>query len=154
MRGEDGKLQIESCKLKAGQGGAFFTFVVRELLMTPEELSDRLLDFAARIGKLADALPDTRMGRHIAGQIIRSGTSAAQNYEEGCAAESRREFAHKLQICLKELRETRLWLRLILRASLLSEKRLTKLLEEADSLCKIIGKTVVTAKRQPPKKSD
>ncbi len=120
--------------------------------MTPDELSDRLLDFAARIGKLADALPDTRMGRHIAGQIIRSGTSAAPNYEEGCAAESRRDFTHKLQICLKELRETRLWLRLILRAELLPEKRLTKLLEEADSLCKIIGKSVVTAKRQPPKK--
>ena len=121
--------------------------------MTPEELSDRLLDFAARIEKLADALPDTRMGRHIAGQIIRSGTSAAPNYEEGCAADSRRDFAHKLQICLKELRETRLWLRLILRAELLSEKRLTKLLEESDSFCKIIGKSVVTVKRQSATKS-
>jgi len=50
--------------------------------MTPDELAERLLRFAARIGKLADALPDTRMGRHIAGQIIRCGTSPAPNYEE------------------------------------------------------------------------
>ena len=60
--------------------------------MTPDELSERLLDFAARIGKLVDALPDTRLGRHIAGQLVRCGTSPAPNYEEACAAESRADF--------------------------------------------------------------
>ena len=50
--------------------------------MTPDELSERLIDFAARIGKVVDALPDTRIGRHIAGQLVRCGTSPAPNYEE------------------------------------------------------------------------
>ncbi len=72
--------------------------------MTPEELSERLLDFAVRVGKVVDALPDTRLGRHIAGQLIRCGTSPGPNYEEGCAAESRADFVHKLSICLKELK--------------------------------------------------
>ena len=75
--------------------------------MTSEELADRLINFAARVGKVVDALPDTRMGRHIAGQLVRSGTSPAPNYEEACAAESRADFSHKLSICLKELRESR-----------------------------------------------
>ena len=60
--------------------------------MTSEELADRLINFAARVGKVVDALPDTRMGRHIAGQFVRSGTSPAPNYEEACAAESRADF--------------------------------------------------------------
>ena len=75
--------------------------------MTSDELLERLIDFAVRVGKVVDALPDTRMGRHVAGQLVRSGTSPAPNYEEGCAAESRADFIHKLSICLKELRESR-----------------------------------------------
>ena len=74
--------------------------------ITQSDISDRLLEFAARIGRTVDALPDTRMGRHIAGQLVRSGTSPAPNYAEACAAESRRDFVHKLSICLKELRES------------------------------------------------
>ena len=70
--------------------------------MTPDELSDRLLDFAARVGKVVDALPNTRLGRHVSAQLVRSGTSPAPNYEEGCAAESRADFVHKLRICLKD----------------------------------------------------
>ena len=81
--------------------------------MTPDELSDRLWRFAARVGKLVDALPDTRLGRHIAGQLVRCGTAPGPNYDEGCAAESRADFAHKLSIVLKELKETRGWLRFI-----------------------------------------
>ena len=77
--------------------------------MKPDELSERLLEFAARIGRVVDALPDTRMGRHVAGQLVRSGTSPAPNYEEGCAAESRADFIHKLSVSLKELRESRFW---------------------------------------------
>ena len=65
------------------------------------DLEDRLLDFAARVGKVVNALPDTRLGRHIAGQLVRSGTSAAPNYAEACAAEGKRDFIHKLGIALK-----------------------------------------------------
>lgn len=115
--------------------------------MKPEELSERLLNFAVRVGKLVDALPDTRMGRHVAGQLIRCGTSPAPNYEEGCAAESKADFIHKMQICLKELRETRLWVRLIIKASLVNPRRVAPLHDESNQLCNIFGQAVVTAKK-------
>ena len=111
-----------------------------------DDLAERMLDFAARIGKVVDALPGSRIGRHIAGQLVRSGTSPAPNYEEACAAESKKDFVHKLSICLKELRESRCWIRLIIKAELLTESRMTELLDECDQLCKIIGKSLVTAK--------
>ena len=114
--------------------------------MTPDELSERLLDFAARIGKVVDALPDTRLGRHIAGQLVRCGTSPAPNYDEACAAESRADFVHKLLVCLKELRESRCWIRLIIKAELLPEHRMAELLDECCQLCNILGQSVVTAK--------
>ncbi len=117
--------------------------------MTPEELSERLLDFAIRVGKVVDALPKTRMGRHIAGQLVRCGTSPAPNYEEGCAAESRADFVHKLSVALKELRESRMWIRMIIRGELLPEARMNDLLDEANQLCKIMGQSLVTAKQKP-----
>ncbi len=115
--------------------------------MRAEELADRLIDFAARVGKVVDALPGTRMGRHIAGQLVRCGTSPAPNYEEACAAESRAAFIHKLRIVLKELRESRCWLRLIIKTKLLPGQRLENLLDECVQLAKVIGQSIVTAKR-------
>ncbi len=120
--------------------------------MTPEELSDRLLAFAAKIIEITEIIPDTRSGRHIAGQLLRCGTSPAPNYEEACAAESTRDFIHKLGIALKELRESRLWLKLILLSKLLSKDVIDPLLSEANQLCNIIGKSVVTAKQVPTEK--
>jgi four helix bundle protein len=114
--------------------------------MTPDELSDRLWKFAARIGKVVDALPDTRLGRHVAGQLIRCGTASGPNYDEGCAAESRADFAHKLSIVLKELKETRGWLRFCIIAELLTEKRIVPLLDEAEQLIRIVASSVITAK--------
>jgi len=115
--------------------------------MTSEELAGRLINFAARIGKVVDALPDTRMGRHVAGQLVRCGTSPAPNYEEACAAESRADFAHKLSICLKELRESRCWIRLIIKTEMLKEHKVSELLDECNQLCNIIARSIVTAKR-------
>lgn len=115
--------------------------------MTPEELSERLWWFAARVGKVVDALPDTRLGRHTAGQLVRCGTSAPPNYDEGCAAESRADFIHKLGIALKELRESRGWLGFVVIASLLPARRISALREESTELCRILGKSVGTAKR-------
>jgi four helix bundle protein len=111
-----------------------------------DELLERLLEFAARIGKVVDALPDTSMGRHVAGQLVRCGTSPAPNYAEACGAESRKDFVHKLSICLKELQETRCWLQLIIKADLLPEARLFDLLAENVGLSKIVAKSIVTAK--------
>lgn len=121
--------------------------------MSPEALEDRLVDFAVRIGKVADALPESRLGQHIARQIVRSGTSAAPNYAEGCAAESRRDFVHKLSIGLKELRETKTWLRMIRKAELLAPSRLEAVTDEADQLCAILARSIHTVNETFPKGS-
>ncbi|WP_182870895.1 four helix bundle protein [Stieleria mannarensis] len=115
--------------------------------MKPDDLSERLLDLAVRVGKVVDALPDTRLGQHIAGQLVRSGTAPAPNYEEACAAESRRDFIHKVRIALKELRETRCWIKLIMRSELLPEARMCELANETDELCRILGQSLVTARK-------
>lgn len=120
-----------------------------------DALEERLLDFAARIGQVVDALPETRMGRHVAGQLVRCGTSPAPNYAEACGAESRADFVHKLRIVLKELRESRVWLGLSVKANLLTPAKLTTVLDECIQLMNIIGKSIVTAKansRTPPKR--
>src|SRR5437867_8732026 len=72
-----------------------------------DELEHRLIDFAVQIVKLSARLPRTPAGKHIAGQILRSGTSPAPNYGEARGAESRADFVHKLRIVLKELNEHR-----------------------------------------------
>jgi len=71
------------------------------------DLEDRLIDFAVRVIRTAESLPKTKVGRHIAGQLVRCGTSPAANYGEAQSAESRSDFIHKIKICLKELREAR-----------------------------------------------
>jgi four helix bundle protein len=111
-----------------------------------EDLEERLLSFAARVGKVVDALPDTRLGRHIAGQLVRSGTSPAPNYAEACAAESKKDFIHKLGIALKERRETRIWLRLIVNTELLPLPRLTEVIDECEQLNNIVARSLITAK--------
>ena len=121
--------------------------------MTPDDLSERLIDFTARVGKVMDALPDTRMGRHIAGQFVRCGTSPAPNYEEACAAESRADFIHKLGICLKELRESCCGIRLIIKTELLPEHRMGDLFEECTQRCNIIAQSIVTARQNRKKRS-
>ena len=121
--------------------------------MNPEELSERLLDLAVRVGKVIDALPDTRLGRHVAGQLVRCGTSPAPNYEEGCASESRRDFIHKLSICHKELRETCSWLRFIIKADLLPDRRMSDLLGETTQLSSIIAQSIITAKSKAQRHS-
>jgi four helix bundle protein len=111
-----------------------------------DALEERLLEFGARVGAVVDSLPDTRLGRHVAGQLVRSGTSPAPNYAEACAAESRNDFVHKLAIVLKELRESRVWLSLSVKANLLPPAKLAALIDENMQLMKIIGKSIVTAK--------
>jgi len=111
-------------------------------------LSDRLLDFAANIIKITDALPQTVAGRHIEGQLIRAGTSGGSNYEEACGAESRSDFAHKMSIVLKELKEARFWLRLISRTEMLAPHRIDPVLGECQQLCAIVAKSILTAKRR------
>jgi methylmalonyl-CoA/ethylmalonyl-CoA epimerase len=112
--------------------------------MKQAELSDRIWAFAARVGNLVDEVPNTRLGRHVAGQLVRSGTSSAPNYDESGGAESRGDFIHKLSIALKELRETRGWLRFLVSAELLPASRMADLIDECEQLCRILGKSLQT----------
>ncbi len=112
------------------------------------QLSDRLLDFAVQVIKITDALPNTVAGRHVAGQLTRAAASCGSNYEEACGAESRSDFSHKMSIVLKELKESRFWLRLISRTEMLASKRTEPVLEECQQLCAIVAKSILTAKRR------
>jgi len=112
-----------------------------------DELEERLIDFAVRIVKLSANLPRTPAGKHIAGQIMRSGTSPVPNYGEARGAESLADFVHKLRIVLKELNETSIWLRIIERSRMLKRELLTEIIGENGELCKIFASSLKTAQR-------
>lgn len=116
-------------------------------------MEERFLEFAARVCAVVDSMPDTKIARHIGGQLIRSGTSPAPNYAEACAAESRADFTHKLGIVLKELRETRIWLKLAARTGTMKSVRLDPLIDECTELMNIAGASIVTAKANTPSKA-
>ena len=118
------------------------------------DLEDRLIDFAVQIIHLAESLPKTKVGKHIAGQLIRCGTSPAPNYGEAQSAESRSDFIHKMKISLKELRETRVWLIMIGRAKLIkSASKLESLIKENNELISIFVTSINTARRNKRKTS-
>ncbi|NOU36631.1 MAG: four helix bundle protein [Kiritimatiellaceae bacterium] len=110
------------------------------------DLEERLIDFAARCIKVANSLPNTQAGLHLSGQLTRSGTSPALNYGEAQGAESRKDFVHKMRICLKELRETRICLRIIIRSEMFSEEKLQALIDETNELISIFVTSIKTAK--------
>jgi four helix bundle protein len=112
-----------------------------------DDLEERLVDFAVRIIKLAASLPRTPAGKHIAGQIMRSGTSPAPNYGEARGAESHADFVHKVRIVLKELNETSIWLRIIDRSNLLRRDLILAIIGENKELCRIFASTLKTARR-------
>ena len=111
-----------------------------------DELERRLIDFAVRVIKLSARLPKTPAGRHIAGQILRSGTSPAPNYGEARGGESHADFVHRLGIVLKELNETKIWLRIIKHSELLKPDLLTGMVEENEELCRIFTASLKTAR--------
>ncbi|NBC10735.1 MAG: four helix bundle protein [Planctomycetes bacterium] len=110
------------------------------------ELEDRLIDFGARIINLAMKMPDIPAGQHIANQILRSGTSPAPNYAEARSGESKRDFVHKLGIVLKELNETKVWLKMTARSKLLPATRLVEIKDECEQLCKVIASSRRTSR--------
>lgn len=112
------------------------------------DLEDRLLEFAVQVIDFTEALPNTRAANHIAGQLLRSGTSPYGNHGEVESAESRKDFVHKLKVCLKELRETRRWLRLSGRLKTLPHPpNLTECLNEAEELIRIFVASIRTTER-------
>ena len=117
------------------------------------DLEDRLLEFSARVIRLVDALPNTRASNHIAGQLLRCGTSPYGNHGEVEAAESRKDFVHKLRVCLKELKETRRWLRLLQKADLVSQSKMVAILCETEELIKIFFTSSRTAEKNSARDS-
>lgn len=112
------------------------------------DLSERLIEFAVRIIELDERLPRTLAGRHIAGELLRCGTSPAPNHAEAQSAESRKDFVHKMAIGLKELRESKIWLKITQRKMAKGiEKELEWLLNESNELISIFVTSVRTAKR-------
>jgi len=108
------------------------------------DLEDRLIEFAVMMIDAIEALPGTRTGNHIAGQLLRSGTSPAPNYGEAQSAESKRDFIHKIKVALKELRETKVWLKIIQRKSLVDDSNLTTAgLTECDELIRIFSASIM-----------
>lgn len=120
-----------------------------------EVLIERFLEFANSIYKLEKYLCISYSGKHVYGQLFRSATSSGANYDEATAAESKPDFIHKMQISLKELRESYFWLRFIKKADLINENdsNLSALIQENKELFNIIGKAVSTAKLNKIKNS-
>ena len=116
------------------------------------DLRDRLVDYAVRIIRLSEALPETKAGKHVSSQILRSGTSPAPNYGEAQSAESKADFIHKLKVALKELRETGIWLKIIVKAEMVAPaSHLDSLLQETDELAAILFASIETAKKDKPR---
>ena len=113
------------------------------------ELEDRIVRFAARCVKVCAALLVKAIGSaSFADQLFRSSTSIAANYAEACEAESAKDFVHKLKIAMKELSETRIWLRLIGEAGYIENAKLADLLGESRELSRILSASVTTAKKK------
>ena len=111
-------------------------------------LEERLLRYAADIIRLVERLVDTRAGNHVGGQLLRSGTAPLPNHGEARDAESAADFIHKMKVCLKELRESDRWLRLIQEVPLVaSPAEVTALISETDELIRIFVASVNTARR-------
>ncbi len=120
--------------------------IQRSLQSRADQLEERLIDFAVRIVTLSANLPRTSAGKHLASQILRSGTSPAPNYGEARNAESHADFVHKLRIVLKELNETSIWLRMIERSQLLRRDLIRETIGENTELCIIVTSSLRTAR--------
>lgn len=111
------------------------------------DLEERLIEFALSIISISEQLPKNYLGIHFAKQIVRSGTAPAFQYAEARGAESRKDFIHKLKIGLKELRETHVCLRIIMKKPLITGSGIDALIKECDQLIAIFTSSINTAKK-------
>ena len=128
-----------------------FSLEIQESLEAKYDLDGRLIEFAGRIIDVSESCKNSRAGNHIAGQLLRSGTSPAPNYAEACAAESRNDFIHKMQICLKELRETFVWLRISINKKLVPSPLINETLTECEQLIRIFRSSITTTRKNNSK---
>jgi four helix bundle protein len=111
------------------------------------DLDERLINFAADVIDVSGNLPNTIAGRHIASQLVRSGTAPALHYGEAQGAESRKDFIHKLKIGLKELRESFNCHRIIRKKKWYNEQKLAIIIDENNQLIAIFVKSIETARK-------
>jgi len=111
------------------------------------DLQDRLIDLAVRVSSICESLPPTRTGKHVAGQLIRCGTAPAPLHAEAQAAESRKDFIHKLGLCLKELRETISWLGYLAKMEIGDLAAIHEAIKENDRAIAVVYSSIRTAKR-------
>jgi len=109
-----------------------------------DDIQERMIDFAVAIIHLTSQLPKTAAGKHVSGQLLRCGTSPAPNYGEARGAESTRDFVHKLGVVLKELNESEIWLKIIIRSKMLPVETVSPITNECSQLCKIIATSIQT----------
>lgn len=116
--------------------------------MNSKDISDRLLIFSANVLKFCMTLNKNSIEKHISLQLTRSATSSGANYEESRGAESKSDFIHKLQLVLKELKESFYWIRLLKEVGLGKIEEIEYIKNECDELVRIIGKSVSTARKK------
>lgn len=118
-------------------------------------LEERIPLFAARCINVCEAIPAKRLKvGHIKDQLFRSATGISSNYAEAEEPESRKDFIHKMKVAMKELSETRSWLRIIAASGYLDLKRLEPLIAESQELTRMMGASVSTARRKLEQESD
>ena len=113
-----------------------------------DQFEERLIEFAARIIRLAGRVSKNFQGKHVANQILRSGTAGAPNYAEARGAESRQDFIHKMRIVQKELNETAVWIRIMAKSALISPELLIDVLAENKELCRMVSASITTARNR------
>ena len=116
--------------------------------MTKEELKERYRQFALRIIKMVNAMPNTIASMAIARQVIRSGTSPSANYRAACIAKSDKDFINKLKMVQEEIDETSHWLSLIIDSEMMPKSKVQDLYEESIELRRITTKSIITTKNK------
>ncbi len=111
------------------------------------DLRERLISYAVRVCQVAEGLPTSRVGKHVAGQLLRCGTAPAPHHAEAQGAESRRDFVHKMKLGLKELRESLVWLEFIRQMEIGKRETVEQAIAETDQLIRIFVASIATARR-------
>jgi four helix bundle protein len=116
------------------------------------DLEDRFVDYTCRMIDVVEALPNTRAGNYISGQLVRSCHSPTFNYGEAQGAESRNDFIHKMSVILKELKECRTALKIIIKKQMINPvPKLAPIFKETEELIAIIAKSISTAQKNKEK---
>lgn len=112
------------------------------------QIEERLIELAARVVAMSEKLPKSFAGSHIGKQVLRSGTSPAPNFGEARGAESDADFIHKLKIVLKELNETQIWVKILIKSKIVSADKCGDLLRELGELSRIVNASINSTKKR------